>query len=89
MKDWFDKALCKGSDSSLYYDGFYSLDKNQKQAIIAKCEACPVLQECYTWAVDNKEHGIWGGRDFAAGRARNPLRRKVADEREFVSTNVA
>lgn len=27
----------------------------------AECAKCPVRAGCLTWAIENDEHGIWGG----------------------------
>ena len=31
------------------------------QAARKLCRGCPVQTECLTWALENKEAGIWGG----------------------------
>ncbi len=57
------------------YDGYEPEDKERngspKPLTIDECEAlcagCPLLKQCYDFAVANDEkHGIWGGIDFGA-----------------------
>jgi WhiB family redox-sensing transcriptional regulator len=48
------------------------------QVTVAKalCSTCPVIVECGAWAIQHREHGIWGGlleweRDAIRRRARS------------------
>jgi WhiB family redox-sensing transcriptional regulator len=49
--DWMDDAVCKGTDTSLF---FFELGDGQKEMAAAKavCVTCPVQQECLVFAVD-------------------------------------
>jgi hypothetical protein len=66
---WFNKASCKGLDTSLFFG-----EGHDVSVITAKqvCAACPVRIECLEYAVELKEYefGIWGG---VAPRNRRPV----------------
>jgi len=53
----FETAACDGVDIEVFY--------SEDPAIIAQakgyCLACPLLQECSSWALDYVNHGIMGG----------------------------
>lgn len=41
----------------------------------AVCARCLVMAECLTFAIDNREQGVWGGTDEAERRA---MRKRAA-----------
>ena len=57
---WRDDALCRGFDIGVFFP-----DEGDADAIAhAKdiCKACPVLEDCLSYAVEhNQTDGIWGG----------------------------
>ena len=67
--EWFNKASCKGVDTSLFFG-----DGHDVSVITAKqvCASCPVRLECLEYAVEMNEYdfGIWGG---VAPRSRRPI----------------
>ena len=59
--DWFDKALCKGTSTALF---FHDDRREPEQTKAAKdvCKVCPVCKECLKYAMEAPmEFGIWGG----------------------------
>lgn len=56
---WMSEALCAQADPEAWFP-----EKGGSGAVEAKriCAACPVKNECLTYALDNDEHyGIYGG----------------------------
>jgi hypothetical protein len=63
---WWEKAACKGlvDATELYYALESTRDEEIKQsaeAIKIACGFCAVRTECLNFALENQEHGIWGG----------------------------
>ena len=55
---WADRAACKGMDLSV----FFPPDKGEiTWAAGETCARCPVLAQCRSWAIENREYGTWGG----------------------------
>jgi WhiB family redox-sensing transcriptional regulator len=55
-----DRPACEGIDTEL----FFSEDKGNHThfAYIKRiCNTCPVLTECFDYAIENLVHGIWAG----------------------------
>ncbi|ROT29683.1 WhiB family transcriptional regulator [Micromonospora sp. HM5-17] len=61
MTDWRHRAACRDTDPELFFP--ISDTSSVADAAIRICRtACPVRQECLTWALNNGEqHGVWGG----------------------------
>jgi WhiB family transcriptional regulator, redox-sensing transcriptional regulator len=81
---WREEAACREVVTA-DYDPFFA-DSTQLQAeAIVLCEACPVRDDCLTFAVrTGQQYGIWGGqpqqivrRLIAADRAGRPQARRV------------
>lgn len=56
--DWAAQAAC--ADSAL--DEFHA-DQGEAHATVKRvCAACPVVDACLQWAIENRERfGVWGG----------------------------
>lgn len=67
--DWKQQAKCKGMKAEL----FFAL--NPTKEAVAACAACPVLEECGTYAIHNEFYGYWGG---MSERARERARRNLS-----------
>ena len=52
------------------------LDTRQVEAAKGICQGCPVQGSCLQFALDNGEHGIWGGTTEDERRRLRRLRRK-------------
>lgn len=63
-KDIVEKASCgdmKNPDD-MYPEALYADDRLAPPfAIRMMCEGCPVQRLCLNWAIENEEHGYWGG----------------------------
>ena len=57
---WFNKASCKGLDTSLFFGEGHDVGVTTAKEV---CADCPVRIECLDYAVELKEYdfGIWGG----------------------------
>lgn len=55
--DFFDKAACTTID----LDVFYPVSPQTADAALSVCQECPVQGRCLTYALENKEQGVWGG----------------------------
>ncbi|WP_207844396.1 WhiB family transcriptional regulator [Williamsia soli] len=63
--DWQRSASCRAVDVAVFYPPNSSRgdDRETREARAKKiCNACPVQQECRTYALAAREpYGIWGG----------------------------
>lgn len=62
--DWRDRAACKDADDpELWFPiGTTGPARMQEAEAKAVCKTCPVIEDCLTWAIDNRqEYGVWGG----------------------------
>jgi WhiB family transcriptional regulator, redox-sensing transcriptional regulator len=61
--DWRDQARCLDEDPDLFFP-IGSTGPAVVQVDRAKqvCRACPVIEDCLTWALSNyQDAGVWGG----------------------------
>ncbi len=74
---WREAAACLEADEQV---NFFP-DKDDLAAVFkakAVCAACPVSDQCLTWAIEsNQAEGIWGGH---TARERRSLRRRWLEE---------
>ena len=65
--DWRHQAECRKDDHDpdLWFPtGQTGLYRAQIRRAKKVCRTCPVMQECLSWAIDNREmYGIYGGMD--------------------------
>lgn len=76
---WQDKAGCKGHPANLFFiDSPNGVNKPYRQTLEKArqvCANCPVVSECYNYAVQAKEqYGVWGGVDFQVRGKKNRSR---------------
>lgn len=81
--EWKKEALCREIPNELFFDGWYKLTKPEKQEIVNVCNACPVIQRCYEYAVKSQSHGVWAGKDFRNGNPYSPFSTRKRDELNF------
>ncbi len=83
---WVGEALC-GGKTHLFFapPGERRTRRTKREALaMSYCLQCPVMDQCRSWARENRESGFWGGENeeqrAAAGFApKSPNRRAVAD----------
>ncbi|MFI0822263.1 WhiB family transcriptional regulator [Streptomyces sp. NPDC021098] len=64
-RDWRTLGACVDEDPELFHPvgktGSYLVQIRKAKAV---CRSCPVVQECLSWALDNREmNGVIGGMD--------------------------
>ena len=57
LPPWMRRGACVGEDPELWYPERGRSAEPAKQM----CARCPVREECLDWALENENHGIWGG----------------------------
>ncbi len=84
--DWTNEALCVGKTHLFFAPpGERRTRRTKREALaLSYCLQCPAMEQCRTWARENRESGFWGGENeesrAAAGFApKSPNRRAVAD----------
>lgn len=71
LEDWRELAACLDEDQDRFFPD--DADVGAIGAAKAICSACPVADECLTYAIEtNQSIGIWGG---LTGRERRKIRR--------------
>ena len=76
--DWRRNAACADLDTE---DFFPVGTEKASEGARAACAACPVKAECLEYALENREHGWWGGTSKAERDViwRNMLRRSLKE----------
>jgi WhiB family redox-sensing transcriptional regulator len=71
---WAERGSChvQNLDTNLFFPLPHETTKRQEAIYV--CDDCPVQQECLNHAMENNEHGIWGG---TTERQRVNLRRTL------------
>ncbi len=54
---WILKSICSPDQTAL----FFSVIEEEIQEARRFCEPCPVKEECFQYAIDHNEEGVWGG----------------------------
>lgn len=78
--DWRHRAACLTEDPELFFPiGNTGPAVVQIDAAKAVCAACPVVDTCLKWAMENnQDSGVWGGLSEDERRA---LKRRAARAR--------
>ncbi len=69
--NWRERGACRFEDPELFFPlGESGLSLRQAEQARAVCHRCPVLRECRSWALRNREYdGVWGGMTARERRA--------------------
>ena len=76
LGEWHGRGLCSGHDPDTFFPSNGDHGTNARRT----CAACPVRDDCLTYAIAADELGIWGGLDQQQRRnlKRKRQRRKSA-----------
>ena len=77
IMEWTQRAACAHEDPELFFP-LSSTGPALRQELAAKrvCLQCPVIRQCFDWAMRSGQvHGVWGG---TSERERAELRRRIA-----------
>lgn len=60
LLDFARQAACASVDTELFFpvSGWHAEQVAEAKAV---CAQCPVQMACRQWALEQGEHGIWGG----------------------------
>jgi WhiB family redox-sensing transcriptional regulator len=85
-----DDAACAGYE---FPEAFFpGREEGADPTVLAFCKRCPVRAECLQYALDNGEHGVWGGttdkqRDYQRRHVdRTPMKRRPTRPRPACGT---
>lgn len=59
-REWLQAAACKGVPVEMFYPED-TANYDYKKQLKRMCASCPVLMECFEWAVAHETHGWWAG----------------------------
>ena len=81
MNHWIAQAKCKNENRSTkkFFEEFEKASAPIKSQMVEFCNNCEVVNECFEYAQDNNETGLWGGTYFQAGRPKNPMRARYLE----------
>ena len=84
-RSWQEAASCRQHEPDLFFPiGSTGPAVDQISVAKAICTACPVREECLTYALEsNQEAGIWGG--YAEDERRRLRKRWLAERRRRAS----
>jgi WhiB family redox-sensing transcriptional regulator len=85
LLDFAERAACASVDTELFFPvtGWHAKQVAEAEAV---CARCAVQRACRQWALEQGEHGIWGG---TTESERDNERRVRPDLTRTVSTPVA
>jgi WhiB family redox-sensing transcriptional regulator len=61
---WMARSVCGGQDLELFFgpDGERQVDREVREVYATQvCFGCPVIKDCFEYAMERKESGVWGG----------------------------
>lgn len=58
------QAIKAGDAHATWWFPEFPANRHALAKAIAICETCPVKADCYQWALEHREVGVWGGRSW-------------------------
>ena len=92
---WMNEAKCRGMNVEIFFGKEYHGRQRHRPTLTsieirrakAVCAVCPVLEECFTFAMENdEEYGVWGG---TTHRDRERLKRQGVRTTNFSTAATA
>lgn len=68
-----------GPEDDYWFEQYEASDEVAKN-VDAMCVACPMLEVCYEYGVNNKLDGVWGGIFLVNGKEAPPKNRHKSDD---------
>lgn len=59
--EWQDIASCSRTDEPDFFFDDYESDRVIAENVDRLCLSCPVADQCFTYGVETKAWGVWGG----------------------------
>jgi WhiB family redox-sensing transcriptional regulator len=80
---WFEAAKCRGKSQFFYPPANETASDRALRERYASviCASCVALDECRTWAREQREFGFWGGESEAARAAAGFVPRNLGELR--------
>ena len=71
-------AACADKPTDMFFPHGENISQKTQEAIKV-CNGCPIAVQCLTWAIQNEDHGIWGGTTPSERKElrRSPKRREM------------
>lgn len=71
--EWYSKAACKGLPPDLFFSERELGTQSNNTGATQVCRTCPVILECFDYAVEigEDQYGVWGGFPPKHRRSRN------------------
>jgi hypothetical protein len=70
--DW-GQAACLFTDTDSFYPEGAGDASATNKVLVKICNNCPIVSECAEYAINNEQHGFWGG---LSPRDRSDIRKK-------------
>lgn len=84
--NWRSQGKCRGMDPQLFYPSADNSGRVRKEAREA-CRDCPVINQCYDYALRNEVYGYWAGLD-ERDRKRRQLAAGVTPRKWLYDTRI-
>lgn len=72
----YTRGACNDTDPAIFFPEDEK-DADAVGAALVYCSGCPVRQECFDYAMEHEDYGIWGG---TTARQRRSIKRKAKRE---------
>lgn len=90
--NFYDKGPtpCSQVDPDMFFPDSETMENPEQARRVARdavkvCSGCPYMQECFLWAIQNEQIGVWGG---TTERQRNLIKRDPIRARLGRSRNI-
>ena len=84
-ENWQVLSICGPEHDEILFSDKRKGRKRDKLVAAARelCGSCPVKEDCFSYAVRNREkNGVWGGEDFSTVSLRTQQRHRRTDQRK-------
>lgn len=76
---WMEQAACAAIEDEDVLDDAFADEQRQRRFAMTFCKGCPVREECFQYASDNRFiYGVFGGLSDVQRRRLMGMREKIA-----------